>query len=162
TSALPEEGKSATAINLAVVLAQSGRRVMIVDTDLRRPRLHRVFGVDNSRGVSTFLSGLEREPDPLVIPTGIENLEVFPRGPIPPNPSELLDGPLLAELGERYAQRGYDHLILDSPPLLALADPVIVASRVEATLVVARAGRTPKETLREAAMKLSKAGVRPI
>ena len=106
TSAVPEEGKTATAINLAIVLAQLGRRVLLVDTDLRRPRLHKAFGVDNRRGVSTYLSGLEDEPAALVVPTGIENLDLLPSGPIPPNPSELLNSHDVRRDGPAADRRG--------------------------------------------------------
>lgn len=162
TSALPEEGKSATAINLAIVLSQLGRRVLIVDTDLRRPRLHKALGAANDRGISGWLSGLDTDLDALARPSGIDGLDIVTSGPVPPNPSELLDSPLFDEIGRRFAARGYDHVIFDSPPVLAVADPVIIASRVEAALLVTRAGRTPKESLRHAVDKFGKSGVRPI
>ncbi len=162
TSALPEEGKSATAVNLAVVLSQLGRRVLLVDTDLRRPRLHKVFGAGIERGVSGFLSGLDPDLLGLIRSTEVEGLDLLPSGPIPPNPSELLDGAPFVEAGERFAALGYDHVIFDSPPALAVADPLIIAARCDAALVVARSGRTPKESLRAAVEKLAKAGVRPI
>jgi len=162
TSALPEDGKSSTAINLAVVLAQSGRRVLLVDADLRRPRLHRVFGQDNARGLSTILSGLETDPAALVRPTVVSGLDLLVSGPIPPNPSELLDSPVFVETGRRLLATGYDHVVYDSPPALAVADPVIVASAVETAVIVARAGRTPRESLKRAVEKFVQAGVKPI
>ena len=162
TSALPEDGKSSTAINLAVVLAQSGRRVLLVDADLRRPRLHRVFGQDERRGLSTILSGLEEDPLPLVRPTPVAGLDLLVSGPVPPNPSELLDSPGFVETGKRLLAGGYDHVIYDSPPALAVADPVIVASAVGTAVLVARAGRTPRESLKRAVEKFAQAGVKPI
>lgn len=162
TSAIPEEGKSSTAMNLAVVLAQAGRRVLLVDADLRRPRLHRAFGLPEGRGLSTGLSGLETDPLALVVPTPVERLDVLVSGPIPPNPSELLDAPTFVETGRRLLAAGYDHIVYDSPPVLAVSDPVIVASAVEATVLVARAGRTPRESLKRAAEKFAQAGVKPI
>ncbi len=162
TSALPEEGKSATALNLAVVLAQLGRKVLLVDTDLRRPRLHRVFDLPHDRGVSTYLSGLEADPLSLSLPTGVEHLEIVPSGPIPPNPSELLNSSTFVEMTTRYLDAGYDHVVFDSPPALAVSDPVIIGSVVEAVLLVARAGRTPRPSLRLAASKFEGAGIRPI
>ncbi len=161
TSAIPEEGKSATALNLAVVLAQLGRRVLIADTDLRRPRLHRVFRVANERGLTTYLSGLEEDLSRLVVATQIRGLDVLPSGPVPPNPSELLDSPIFARCGPRLAEMGYDHLVFDSPPLLSVADPLIIAAAAEATLIVVRAGRTPRESLRVGVEKLVQAGVKP-
>jgi capsular exopolysaccharide synthesis family protein len=162
TSALPEDGKSSTAMNLAVVLAQLGRRVLLVDADLRRPRLHRVFGADAARGLSGFLSGLEPDPLELAQKTAIEGLDVLVSGPIPPDPSELLDSPTFASMGPAFLAAGYDHIVYDSPPVLAVADPVIISSVVEATIVVARAGRTPRESLQRAVAKFAQAGTRPI
>ncbi len=161
TSALPEEGKSATAVNLAVAFAQLGRRTLIVDTDLRRPRLHRLFRVSNGRGLSTYLSGLEEEVSRLVEATQVPGLDLLPSGPVPPNPSELLDSSVFAQAGARLAALGYDHVVFDSPPLLSVADPVIIATAAEATLIVVRAGRTPRESLRLAVEKLTQAGVKP-
>jgi capsular exopolysaccharide synthesis family protein len=160
TSALPEEGKSATAVNLAIVLAQMGRRVLLVDADLRRPRLHRVFGVDNARGLSTALSGLEESPRSLVVETPIEGLDLLPSGPVPPNPSELLNSALFSEMASRFLEARYDHVVFDSPPVLSVADPTILGSTVDASLIVARAGRTPRESLRQAVEKFSQAGIR--
>ena len=162
SSPLSEEGKSATAINLAVVLAQLGRRVLLVDTDLRRPRLHKVFEVSNRCGVSTYLSGLEEDPGRLVVGTALENLDLIPSGLIPPNPSELLNSPLLAAMGSHFLEAGYDHIVYDSPPTLSVSDPVIIASVVRTTILVVRADRTPRESLRLATEKLSQAGTRPV
>jgi capsular exopolysaccharide synthesis family protein len=161
TSALPEDGKSSTAMNLAVVLAQAGRRVLLVDADLRRPRLHRVFGIAPERGLSVYLSGMESDPLPLVQRTVIDGLDLLASGPVPPDPSELLDSPTFAGLGPICLAGGYDHVVYDSPPALAVADPVIVASVVEATIIVARAGRTPRESLQRAVAKFAQAGTRP-
>jgi capsular exopolysaccharide synthesis family protein len=162
TSAVPEDGKSATALNLAVVLAQLGRKVLLVDTDLRRPRLHKVFDAKNRRGVSTHLSGLEADPLQLVVDTGIDGLHLLPSGPIPPNPSELLNSPIFGEMGTRFLEAGYDHVIFDSPPALSVADPIIIASIVDGAIVVVRANRTPRESLRMVADRFRQAGIRPI
>ena len=162
TSAIPEDGKSSTVMNLAVVLAQSGRRVLLVDADLRRPRLHRVFGADPSRGLSSVLSGLEADPVPLAQKTGVDGLSVLVSGPVPPDPSELLDSPTFAQMGPLLLAAGYDHILYDSPPALAVADPVIVASVVEASVIVCRAGRTSRESLQRAHQKFVQAGIKPI
>lgn len=162
TSALPEEGKSSTAVNLAVVLAQAGRKVILIDADLRRPRLHRVFGLSAEQGLSVHLSGLETDPLVLVRRTAIEGLDVIVSGPVPPDPSELLDSTTFASMGSRLLAVGYDHVVYDSPPALAVADPVIVANIVEATILVARAGRTTRESLQRAVAKFVQAGIHPI
>lgn len=162
TSAVPEEGKSATAINLAVVLAQLGRRVALLDADLRRPRLHKVFGKSADAGMTTFLSGMEPDLLRLVVPTGIAGLDLVPSGPIPPNPSELLNAEIFAGAGPLLLQRGYDHVVFDSPPVLSVADPVIIASVVDAVILVVRAGRTARQSVRMAAERFSQAGIRPV
>jgi len=161
TSALPEDGKTATALNLAVVLAQMGRKVLLVDTDLRRPRLHKAFGAENGRGVSTYLSGMEENPLRLVQSTGIEKLDLLPSGPIPPNPSELLNAPVFARLGAELIERGYDHVLFDSPPVLSVSDPAIVASVADTGILVVRAGRTPRQSVRLAAARLEQTGGGP-
>lgn len=162
TSPLPEEGKTACTVNLAIVLAQLGRRVALVDTDLRRPRLNKVFGVSNARGVSTFLSGLESDPLQLIVPTDLDKLDLLPSGPIPPNPSELLNSPIFAQLGTELLARGYDHVLFDSPPVLVVSDPMIIASVVDVKLLVVRAGRTPRNAVRQAADKLRQVGQGPL
>ena len=126
TSALPDEGKSATTINLAIVLAQLGQPVLVVDTDLRRPCLHEVFNLRNHRGVSTYLSGLEDDAGGLVVPTGIENLSFLSSGPVPPNPSELLNSPRFLQLGRELLEQGFAHIILDSPAAIILVVPIVV------------------------------------
>lgn len=162
TSALPEEGKTATAINLAIVLAQLGRRVVIVDTDLRRPRVHKAFRVDNQRGVSTYLSGMADDPVSLVRHTDVPDLDLLSSGPVPPNPSELLNSATFEEMGRRLLDAGYDHVIFDSPPTLSVSDPVIVASVVDAGILVVRAALTPRQSVRLAAEKLGKNNVAPV
>lgn len=154
TSALPEEGKTATVINLAIVLSQLGRRVVLVDTDLRRPRLHKVLNKENRQGVSTFLSGLEQDPAALTVGTGIDNLDLIPSGPIPPNPSELLDSEQFRQLADALLASGYDHVLFDSPPVLSVSDPVIIASNVDVGILVVRAAKTPRQSIRLAAEKL--------
>jgi capsular exopolysaccharide synthesis family protein len=154
TSALPEEGKTATTINLAIVLAQLGRRVLVVDTDLRRPRLHKPFDAENRQGVSTYLSGLSHDAAALAVPTAVPHLHLLSSGPIPPNPSELLNSERFREMAEELLAAGYDHLLFDSPPALSVSDPVVIAAAVESGILVVRAGRTPRQSVKLAAEKL--------
>ena len=158
TSAIPEEGKTATATNLAIVLAQLGARVLLVDTDLRRPRLHRAFDVPNRRGISNCLSGLEQDATRLAVSTGVDRLDLLPSGPIPPNPSELLNSTTFVGLCERLLDSGYDHVVFDSPPVLSVSDPIILASAADTCILVVRAGRTPRHSVRLAVEKLRQAG----
>lgn len=159
TSANPEDGKTATAVNLAIVLAQLGRRVVLVDTDLRRPRIHVVFSIENGRGVSNYLSGLETDPLSLLRRSPVENLDVLTSGPIPPNPSELLNSAVFGELSHKLLSQGWDHVVFDSPPVLSVSDPVVIASVVDTGILVVRAGRTARQALRSAADKLAKSNV---
>ncbi len=161
TSAEPEDGKSSTAINLATVLAQLGRRVLLVDTDLRKPRLHRTFDLDNARGVSTYLSGMEDDATQLVSRTSVDGLDLVSSGPIPPNPSELLNSPRFTQFGRALLRAGYQHLIFDSAPLLSVSDAMVLASRVESTILVVRADKTTRPSLRLAVEKLCQAGREP-
>ncbi|MDH3629100.1 MAG: polysaccharide biosynthesis tyrosine autokinase [Acidobacteriota bacterium] len=158
SSAMPEEGKTATAINLAIVLAQLGRRVILVDTDLRRPRLHKPLNLSNERGVSNFLSGLQPSATADVRPTQIPNLDLLPSGPIPPNPSELLNSERFKELGNALLTAGYDHIVFDCPPALSVSDPVIISHSMDQAILVVRASRTPRQSMRLAAERFEQPG----
>lgn len=160
TSCLPEEGKSLTSLNLAIALAQSGKRVLLVDADLRRPRLHRALGINNEHGISTYLSG-NSPVERLIRDTVVPNLRVLTSGPIPPNPSELLGSRNFLALVQEFAESGgYDHLIFDSPPLLSVADPIVVATVLDGTILVIQSGKTPREALARGAAKLRHANVK--
>lgn len=143
TSSGPQEGKSTTAINLGIAMAQSGNRVLLVDTDMRRPRLHKAFGVSNERGVSSVVVG-EGKLEDAIKSTEIPGLFVMPCGPVPPNPAELLHtkafGDILAQLGERF-----DRVILDTPPVGAVADAVVLSTQVDGVVLVLKAGKTNKD-----------------
>lgn len=143
TSSGPQEGKSTTTINLGIAMAQSGNRVLIIDTDMRRPRVHKAFGVPNDVGVSSLILG-EGKIDDAIKSTEVPGLFVMPCGPIPPNPAELLHtkafSDLLSKLGERF-----DRLILDSPPVGAVADAVVLATQVDGVVMVLKAGKTNRD-----------------
>lgn len=143
TSAGPQEGKSSTVINLGIGMAQSGSRVLIIDTDMRRPRLHKAFGVPNDLGVSSLVVG-EGRADDAVKSTEVPGLFLLPCGPVPPNPAELLHTKafedLLVQLGQRF-----DRIILDSPPVGAVADALVLATQVDGVVMVLKAGRTNRD-----------------
>lgn len=136
TSPSPGDGKTTLACNLAVSIANSGKRVIIVDADLRRPRVHQVLGEDSDVGFAAVLAG-EAEPDDATIQTEVKNLSLMPCGARPSNPAELLTTRRLPELLDLLREK-YDYVIVDSPPVLAVTDPCAVAPRVDATVLTFR------------------------
>lgn len=165
TSAGPEEGKSTTLSNLAVTLAQAQKRVAVIDCDLRKPTLHRIFDLDNGQGLTTVLVGAAAAEEvtqrvDIGQQSGAEGcLHVIPSGPIPPNPAELLDSERMRALLPEIAGR-YDHVLVDSPPVVAVADATILASRVDGVLLVVRSRMARNDLLREAKRLLEKANAR--
>lgn len=149
TSARREEGKTTTAINTAASLTKSDARVVIIDGDMRRPRLHKVFGVSNASGLSSFLSGNEEFGGGLIKKTDIPGLDVMPSGPLPPNPAELLSSYRLRELIEGLYPI-YNFIIFDAPPILGLADAAITSTQTDGVILVVRAGQTPKDAAMQA------------
>lgn len=158
TSASPREGKSTVAINLAITLAQSGKRILLVDTDLRRPRVHRAFGLTARRGVTTALVG-EAKPADVVLTTEVPGLDIVACGPIPPNPSELLHTDAFRQFVEAVRDR-YDHVMFDSPPLGAVTDAAILAAQLDGVIVVVKSQSTTREALRVTARQLHDVGAR--
>jgi succinoglycan biosynthesis transport protein ExoP len=142
TSPGPQEGKTTAAIALAITMAQAGGRVLLIDTDLRRPRIHRAFGLSNDRGVSSAIVG-ERTLDQAIMRTEIPNLDVLPCGPLPPNPAELLHTARFTELMQECLSK-YERVIFDSPPTSAVTDPVIIGHLADGVVLVLRAGYTTR------------------
>ncbi len=142
SSAAPSEGKTTVACSIAIAFAQGGQRVCIVDCDLRRPRLHRIFGRQGDDGITNVLVG-EATVEAVAKPTGIPNLWSIPAGALPPNPADLLHSQrfrnLIQELGERF-----DRVVIDSPPLVAVTDSAIISTLVDAAVFVVRAFKTGK------------------
>lgn len=156
TSSGPREGKSTTVMNLAITMAQSGARTLIVDTDMRRPRLHKSFKTKNDAGISSLILGevaLERA----VQETGIERLHVLPCGPIPPNPAELLHTDAFRHVLESLKQR-YDRVIFDSPPVAAVTDAQVLGSMVDGVVLVVNAGKTSWQAALQARRRLQDVG----
>jgi polysaccharide biosynthesis transport protein len=143
TSSGPREGKSSTVINLGVAMAQSGNRVLMIDSDMRRPRLHKAFGVPNDVGVSSLIVG-ESDIDTAVKSTEVPGLFILPCGPIPPNPAELLHTKAFGDLLEALCQR-FDRILLDSPPVGAVADAVVLSTQCDGVMLVVRAGKIHRD-----------------
>ena len=159
TSSGPGEGKSITTANLAVVYAQQGKKVLLVDADLRKPTVHYTFRLDNLRGLSNILVG-EHALEEAASETDVDNLDVLSCGPIPPNPSELLASKKMKQVLND-ALLIYDLVIFDTPPVLAVADAQIMANIVDGSLLVIRSKQTEyeeamraKESLEPAKAKL--------
>ncbi len=148
TSPNPAEGKTTTVINTAIALSQTGARVIIVDTDLRKPRIHKIFSEENGVGLSSFLSG-NVDLEAIIKQTEVPNLFYIPSGPIPPNPSELIGSNLFKNLLDSLDQR-FDHIVFDSPPVLGFADSIILSTAIDGMILVIVGGKTPRETLQRA------------
>lgn len=158
TSPGPSEGKSFTAVNLGIVLAQNKKRVLLVDADMRKPRLDTVFGKENEVGLSNFLSaqvGFEK----IIQRTDIENLSFVAGGPIPPDPSELLDAHKMKEF-LTLARAKFDFVLIDTPPIAILADAVIVSRLVDGVIMVAEVGKTSRNAFTRVCKVLKDAKVR--
>jgi len=152
TSARPGEGKTSTTVALGISMAQTDQKVLLVDTDLRKPRLHNAFGVPSGEGITSVLMG--KPVDECIRSTELSNLDILPCGVIPPNPSELLHSEVfrqfLNDVGERY-----DRILLDSPPVLPVTDSSILAQVTDGTLLVVQAGVTTKDSARRALDQLN-------
>ncbi len=153
TSSNPREGKTTVATSLAITLAHSGKSVLLIDTDLRRPRVHRAFDKTTvKRGTSSVLVGA-CELEDAVIPTPVDGLFICPCGPVPPNPSELLHGAGFRRLKDA-AEAQYDMVVFDSPPL-AVTDAAVLAPQLDGVLIVVEAQRTTRDALRSALRQLN-------
>jgi succinoglycan biosynthesis transport protein ExoP len=156
-SAEPGEGKTTVASNLAISLAQLGKRVLLIDGDMRRPCVHKLFDIENhTQGLVTYLTG-EQEWRQLVRPTGMPSLDCLVCGPVPPNPSELLSSDRM-QLLIREAMAEYPCVLVDAPPLLNVADGRILATMVEGAILVVRGGFTPRELAQQAQMHIRDVG----
>lgn len=149
SSCIPAEGKSTVSSNLAIVMAQTEKRVLIVDADMRKPTLHKTFHTDNTVGLSTLISNQDMKFNQIVQFNKEIGLYILPCGPIPPNPSELLGSARMAAIMQEMSQY-FDLIIYDAPPVTAVADPQILAAKVDGVLIVSRYGYVKKEEVRQA------------
>jgi non-specific protein-tyrosine kinase len=159
TSAGVGEGKSTTLANLAVVSAQAGRRVLLVDADLRRPTLHEIFGLDNGTGLTTVMMDEAALASPPLQDTGVEGLRVLPSGPLPPNPAELMGSRRMADVVAALAE-GADQVFFDTPPVVAVTDAAVLATKADGVLLVISAGKTRREYARMAVQRLEQINAR--
>jgi len=159
TSALPQEGKTTTSVNTAVVLAQKGARVLLVDADLRRPSIHKLFQMRPKAGLSTVLTGSSTPEETITAAPNLPTLFLLPAGPAPPHPAELLGSNLMKELIVQWRSQ-YDHVIIDSPPALSVTDAVLLSVDVDSVLLVVRSGDTTKAALRRSRELLAQVNAR--
>jgi polysaccharide biosynthesis transport protein len=159
TSSQPSEGKTTTAINTAITLAQSGAEVVIIDCDLRRPRLHNHFELDNTGGLTNYLSG-EKNTDLLMKQCpGLPKLKIVTSGPIPPNPAELLSSQEMKNLLQ-FLKGNFKHVIIDSPPAISFTDAAILSTLVDGVVLVAMAGKSSIHLMRRFKQRLANIGAR--
>lgn len=159
TSSQPAEGKTTTAINTAITLAQAGADVVIIDCDLRRPRLHSHFGMENTHGLTNYLSG-DRKTENLLKPfPELPKLKVITSGPIPPNPTELLSSNEMKNLLQ-FLKGNYKHIIIDSPPAISFTDAAIISTLVDGVVLVAMVGKSSIHLMRRFKQRLGNIGAR--
>ncbi len=156
TSSSPAEGKSTIALNLATAYAQTGSNVLLIDADLRNPSVHKLLELDNRDGLTNYLASENSNKNDISHHCMINNLNVITSGPIPPDPVELLSGSKMIELLETAAKQ-YDHIVIDGPPILGLADALVLSNLAEATIIAVEAGKTRKATLLDGLKRLERA-----
>jgi capsular exopolysaccharide synthesis family protein len=149
TSPMPQEGKSTISANLALVMAQRGSRVLLVDADLRRPGIANIFGLNSDCGLSTLISGVDKLSEVVTPIPEIPNLNILPAGPIPPQPAELLASDSMKGYLARWREQ-FDHIIVDTPPCLSVTDAVLLSPEADGVIIVVRAQQTTKAALRRA------------
>lgn len=158
TSPAPDEGKSSTVANLAVTMAQAGQKTILVDADLRRPSQHTIWNLPNDRGLTTIMIDGALKSLPLH-EVGIDNLSVLTSGPLPANPADLFSTKRLDDVLKALTGKS-DYVLFDAPPVLAVTDTPLLASRLDALLLVIRAGATRRDHAQRAKEILARAGVR--
>jgi capsular exopolysaccharide synthesis family protein len=159
TSAAPGDGKSTTLSNLAVTMARGEKRTILVDADLRRPALHKLFGVSNSQGLTTMAVQESALTEPPLVETGVDNLWLLPSGPLPPNPAEILGSRRMEEIIAALKTHA-DVVLFDAPPVIAVTDAAVLGSKVDGVLLVVSAGKTRREHALRAKEMLERVKVR--
>ncbi len=152
TSPGPQEGKSTTIANLAITMAQMGSRVLLVDTDLRRPILHSIFGLSRSVGISNYLIG-KAALEEAIFDTHIDNLYLMPSGTLPPNPSELLSSSAMSDCIQRLKEE-FDYVFFDSPPIIAVTDAAVLGTKVDGVIIVVKAEQTDRRAIERSYLTL--------
>lgn len=150
TSSGPGEGKSTTSANLAITMAQMGKKVLLIDCDLRKPVQHKVFDISNVRGLTTLLVDSSQSFEEIAQDVGISGLKVITSGPIPPNPAELVGSKRMSTLISEFRQ-AYEMIIFDTPPAISVTDSAILAREVDGVLLVVSMGQAETEMVKKAA-----------
>jgi len=161
TSPGPEEGKSTLLANLAIAIAQGEKKAIMVDCDLRRPSLHRLFGLDHQRGLTTMMLDDKALTDPPLQETGVPGLQLLASGPLPPSPPDLLGSQRMDRVLTVLKERA-DMVLLDAPPVIAVSDATILATKVDGVLLVVSAGQTRRDSVQAAKTRLEKVNARLI
>ncbi|HOW45941.1 MAG TPA: polysaccharide biosynthesis tyrosine autokinase [Candidatus Aminicenantes bacterium] len=159
TSALPQEGKTVTTINLAAAFTQLDKKVLIIDSDMRRPRLHKVFRLKNTAGFSSFLVGRHQLNEVIHTVRSEHNLDIIPAGPVPANPAELLNSRHLADTMKNL-RKTYDFIFLDTPPLMAGSDAILLGAHADGILLIALSGKTSRKMIENARNEIEKFKIR--
>jgi capsular exopolysaccharide synthesis family protein len=161
TSSVPSEGKTTTAVNTAISLSQTGAKVLVVDADMRRPRLHNIFQIENRHGLSTILSSNMNEAEVLsmIQPYEESNLHLLTSGPVPPNPAELIGSEQMRQLISTL-EDNYTHIVIDSPPIASFTDGVLVSAMVDGVLLVVHAGKSSRGIVRRSRQLLQDVGAK--
>lgn len=159
TSSFPGEGKTTTCANIAISFAQTGAKTVVIDADLRKPRMHRMFSVSSAPGVTDVLGSFVQMEE-AIYKTKYENLYVIPAGTIPPNPAELLASESMQRLLKRLVDEyGFEYVFVDTPPINMVTDAAVVSQNLVGCIVVVKSGETNKEAVKGAVLALEQAGV---
>ncbi len=162
TSAIPGEGKTTTAINLAISFALTEKKVVIIDSDMRKPKLHKYFDLENKVGLSNVLSGVfDQKKQDYIQKTRVENLDLISSGHIPPNPIELLSSEKMEELIKKLSE-SYDFIILDTPPVNIVSDALVLSNNITGYIMVTRSNYTEYDALSAAMSNFELANVKPL